>query len=247
MQFLHRLTMAITIIVAGANLASCKSEEQIQEEAMWHMDTPLPHDPMDKDVLAQWWSNGNQLLRLQSNHYYLLYDSNSRYDRARERGRWDQDGYALLWLDPYNTLQTESTRASITKIDGRLAIIVPGLEPMFALEGPPATREDQLVGSWKGAMGSLQLNANMTYSLSSTPGATVDGQPLVGHSGRWKLNRGEIALTPTTPSVMPMVLKVREAAPAPAGGGSNATQPEQVDPVIEGLGYELQKVRPTSA
>ncbi len=227
-------------------LSGCKSEDEKKEEAAWRMDTPLPHDPMDKDVLAQWWSNGKQLLRLQNDHYYALYDNNNRYTRPRERGRWDQDGYALLWLDPYNTAQADSTRVSITKIDGKLAILLPKLDPMFALKGPPPTREDQLVGVWQGPMGSLRLNTDMTYSLEPATGATLAGRPLAGHNGRWKFTGGEVVLAPATPSVSVTMLKVRDLPPPPAEGAAGTTQPVAPDAVLEGLGGELIKMKAAS-
>jgi hypothetical protein len=235
----------LVAITCACCLASCKNESQQQDEIMLSVNTPLSHDPTDEIVLAQWWSNGKQLLRLQGNHYYLLYDNNSRYGKPRERGRWDQDGYAVLWLDPYNTLQADSTRVSITKIDGELAIVIPKLHPMFALKGPPDAREDQLIGSWQGPMGTLQLNANMTYSLSPAAGAMVDGRPVIGHGGRWRLGGGEVALAPTTPAVQPFVLRVRESG-ASDPETSAASQPEAPEVVLDGLGGELVKVRPPS-
>jgi hypothetical protein len=242
----HRATVLIAAVASVAGLVSCKSEQQKQEEAMWYMDTPLPHDPMDKDVLSQWWSNGKQLLRLQENHYYALYENNSRYGRQRERGRWDQDGYALLWLDPYNTIEPSSARVSITKIDGTLAVIIPGLEPMFALKGPPPSSEDQLIGAWHGSPGVLQLNPNMTYSLAPASGATVAGRPLAGHSGKWKLTAGEITLTPSTPSVPITSLTVREEPVPPIEPAAGATQPEAPDAVLEGFGGQFVKVKNAS-
>ena len=236
---------ALNVLACG--LASCKSEKQKQEEAILHASTPLPHDPTDNDVLGQWWSNGKQLLRLQSNHYYALYDNNSRYGKPRERGRWDQDGYALLWLDPYDTLQADSTRVSITKIDGKLAIVIPKLDPMFALDGPPRAREDQLIGSWQGSMGTLTLSSNMTYSLSPAFDAMVDGRPVVGHSGRWKLGNGEVTLAPSTPAVQPFALKVRETVSETDQPASATTQPQQPEVMLEGPGGDLVKRKVASA
>jgi hypothetical protein len=250
---MQRQTLRATIIIALFTTAimllpACKSEEQRQEEARWHMNTPLPHDPMDQDVLGPWWSNGEQLLHLQDNHFYALYDGNNRYAKPRERGRWDQEGYAVLWLEPYSRIERGRTRVSVTKIDGRLALVIPKLRPMHALEdGPPPAREDALIGSWQGPMGALSLNADMTYTFRPAAGAAVEGRALAGHNGRWSLQDGEITLTPATTALKPVTLKVRDVPPPAAAAPSDTTQPAMPDAVLEGLGGELVKVKAATA
>jgi hypothetical protein len=226
--------------------AGCKSEAQLAEEATWRMDTPLPHDPMDRDVLGAWWSNGDELLNLRADGAYVLYDNNNRYGRPLERGRWGQRSYAVLTLEPYTRLEREPTRVSITKMNGALTLLVPQMQPMRALTGgPPTTREDELIGQWQGTIGLLQLNADLTYAFVPAPGAApAGGAPVIaGHNGRWSLEGDRIGLMPGTPSIAPISLTVKEATPASPGEGT-APAPERM---LQGLGGDLVKVKAAQA
>ena len=235
-------------------LPACKSKAQKEEEASWRMDTPLPHDPTDKFELGPWWSNGRQLLNLQTDGFYALYDNNNRYSKPLERGRWSQQSYAVLWLEPYSQRSQPPTRVGITKMDDRLALALPKFKPMFALAAAPAVNEDTLIGDWQGPMGSLRLNADMTYTFTPSSGGVRGGMGSAGgagtiiasHSGRWRLGKDLVMLTPTTPSIAPLMLKVHAAPPAatqPQGGA----KPSATEPVLEGLGGELVKVKAASA
>lgn len=243
--------IAITTFVSSA----CKSEQQKKEEADMLVDRPLLHDPTDKFEIGPWWSDGRHLLNLNADGSYALYDANNRYSRPMDRGRWGQQNYGTLWLEPYNRLQPQPTRVVITKIDGRLALQVPKLQPMYPLAGPPSVAEDSLIGDWQGPMGSLRLNADMTYTYTpasgTAPGGARAGMMVAGHNGRWKLEKDQVVLTPTTPSVAPQMLKVRQPPPAPkpadAGAGGTATRPSTAEPMLEGLGGELAKVKAASA
>lgn len=237
-----RALLALTACVCC--LGGCKSEEQLAEEAQWRMDTPLPHDPMDKDVVGPWWGNGDDLLNLRADSSYLLYAHNNRYGRPVQRGRWAQHSYAVITLEPYSRLEREPTRVGITKIDGVLTLMVPDMPPLTALEdGPPVTREDVLIGEWQGTMGRLRLNSDSTYSFVPAPGSlSASGAAMIaGHNGRWSLRENRLHIAPDTPSIAPLSLEVRESE------SPSSDETPVAEPTLEGLGGVLTKVKSAEA
>ncbi len=175
----------------------CESE-QIEPAPV--VSTPLELDPTEQIELTGWWSNGEQMLRLQQDGSYWRYASANRYHAAAEHGKWWQHSYAALWLAPYQQLVRPPTRVAITKIDGRLALRLNDLEPLLALEARPAAPEDKLVGWWEGTFGELRLGHDGRYAYS--PPAPGD-QPasVAGHLGSWRLGDEVVWLQPDAPNL----------------------------------------------
>lgn len=194
----------LMIALATALMGGCKSDSRKQLEAEAALiPTPLEHDPTHRIELARWWSNGNELLRLDPNAAYALYDSQNRYDAPIERGRWSQPSYAVVWLEPYNTITVDPRRVSITRINGRLALVIPDHEPMFGLDRPPAVLEDRLVGEWRGEFGTLFLTSDMRFTL--TPTEPDDADPIfVNRQGRWRIAGDHLLLRPDLAGAQPM-------------------------------------------
>jgi len=219
-----RLTMTV-ICTAAALLTGCKSDEPRERQADRPIAAPLELDPTEHVALAHWWSNGKQLLHLDDSAFYSLHEGLNRYNAPIERGRWAQQSYAALWLEPYTTAQAQRMRVTITKIDGKLALVLPKAEPMFALERPPATLEDRLIGKWNGAIGTLRLNDDMRYTLASAAGATASkSTPAVrgSHVGYWSIINQQLVLQPDGPGDEPLRLpltveKDRVMIDAPGG------------------------------
>jgi len=197
---MYRFT-TLFCLIALTTLASCQSEEQKREAALAELPTPLAHDPTDEFELSRWWTNGTHLLRLDANAYYTLYRGTNRYAIPLERGRWGQTSYAVLMLEPYDTLNAERIRVAISRIDGELALTIPKLEPMKAIDRPPTVIEDRLLGAWEGDIGVLRLNSDGTYSL--TPNASAADQLVIiaGHDGTWSVIGSDVTLTPRTPGM----------------------------------------------
>jgi len=197
---------ALAVILSGVVIfGGCKSSTEEQFEAeQTIIGPPMEHDPTDRVELARWWSNDSHLLRLDENAAYVLYQGTNRYTPPIERGRWAKQSYALLWLEPYNTMKVDPRRVTITKVDGKLALVLPDSKPMFALKGPPPVIEDQLIGAWQGPMGSLELLNDLRYTLlssiePSTPGTTVC-------KGSWHVVDNALVLQPDKPDQKPMRL-----------------------------------------
>lgn len=234
--------LILLALIAPVSLTGCGASPDDAEAArLGQLDTPLPHDPTDKFEIGPWWSDGTHLLNLRADGGYTIYGDNNRYGRTLDRGRWGQQNYGTMWLMPYGGTEPQRIRVAITRIDGRLALQPPRYGTMFALPSPPRVREDDLVGRWNGSMGVLLINADSTYLFSPASGAaSADGTILAGHNGRWSLNGDSITLSPTTPSVSPLRIKVRLPVP-PTDGGAPA------EPSLDGMGGELVRVKPDTA
>lgn len=224
------LAFAVVAMISGG----CKSsiEKQFEAEQVV-ISPPLEHDPTERLQLAEWWSSGTRLLRLGESAAYALFEGNNRYAQPIERGRWSQQSYALLWLEPYNTRKVEPRRVSITKIGGRLALVLPGSEgPMFALKQPPAVLEDRVVGAWEGPLGALHLMDNLRYALSPTNDKPVAGSPQIYamRKGSWRLADKQLVLVSDIPGVEPLRLPLtvtdKDVTINSPGGAMTKVQPQ---------------------
>src|SRR5687767_11356489 len=134
--------LSVAVLVANFVVCiGCESRHMRDPEPM--VSTPLEFDPTEQFELSRWWSNGKQLLRLESNASYALYPDQNRYRLPLERGRWSQQSYAVLWLEPYTQRELVRQRVGITKIDKKFALVVPKYKPMFAIKSPPEVTEDR--------------------------------------------------------------------------------------------------------
>ena len=118
-------------------LAACEPEYFREPEPV--VSKPLAFDPTEEYELGPWWSNGTQILRLDHDAAYTLYSAQNRYRQPIEQGRWYQQSYAVMWLEPYGGLKPDRSRVSIQKIDGKIALVLPKLKPMFATDPPGQT------------------------------------------------------------------------------------------------------------
>lgn len=220
------LALALGVVA----LIGCKSatEKQFEREQII-IAPPLEHDPTERVDLTRWWSNGTHLLRLDDNAAYSLYQGANRYARPIERGRWSKQSYALLWLEPYNTIRVEPRRVSIDKVDGKLALLLPGakMQPMFALPGgPPPVLEDRLIGLWDGALGTLELRSNLRYSLTPSDMTEDVDRRRAYRKGAWRVADNTLILQSDIPGIDPLRLPLK-------------VETENV--TIEGPGGELSK------
>jgi len=187
-------------------ILSCQSEHDKREAALAALPTPLAHDPTDDFEIARWWSNGTHLLRLDENAFYSLYRGNNRYATPLERGHWGQTSFAVLILEPYNRVRAERIRVGISRIDGELALTIPKLKPMKAIDRPPSVVEDRLVGAWEGEIGVLRLNSDGSYSLALHRTSTEQPVRVAGHEGAWSVAGNDVTLKPRTPGLPPIRL-----------------------------------------
>lgn len=207
-----RRTLLLVLVEMAALLAAGCAPTGPGQEAI-EEPKPLPFDPTEQYTLARWWTDGRGLLDLAPDGAFTRYDSMDRYHEPIERGRWWQQSYAALWLEPYAELQSPRRRVSIIKIDGQIRLECGATVPLWSLPGAPEAIEDRLLGSWSGEPGRLRLLGNMRYDLRVRP---QDGPPaaaaIAGHSGTWRVVGEVLTLRPDSPAAAPMELEVWQGA-----------------------------------
>ncbi len=196
------VTLAVVMLLSG-----CASGDRKQREAAAAV--PLSFDPTDKYQTPSWWTNGQELLHLDADGGYRLYPGTNRYARPEETGRWWQQSYAALWLEPYAQYGSPRTRCSIRKIDEDFVLEVRALEPMLGISLPPPRVEDRLIGSWSGPMGVLKLDGDLRYILSPRLGPSAPAA-VASQDGRWLVEAETIVLRPDSPSIDPRYLSIAE-------------------------------------
>ena len=204
-----RRAIACLLILPLAT-AGCAPREDTQQELF--VSAPLDFDPTEEYDLSNWWSNDRQLLLLRDGGSYALFGTTNRYRGPAERGRWWQQTFAALWLEPYAELQRQPRRVSIGKIGGRLALNVGRLESMFAIARPPEVIEDRLIGLWQGAAGHLRLDADGRYALRPRrdwEGSGAGPAAVAGHYGNWRVAGDELMLEPDSPNTQTMTLALQ--------------------------------------
>ncbi len=206
-----RTMLPIVLLVALiAILTSCRptTKEVLTYATPPVESTPLNHDPTEAFEIGRWWTNGIQLLRLDEERSFALFNTLNRYQPPQERGVWYQQSYAVMWLEPYSLLPHDPVRVAIKRIEGDIAIVIPKLAPMSPIEAPPVVVEDGLLGAWQAPYGSLIIRENRSYSFSPDSSDADANVPLVGHSGRWRLDGDQLLLRPDALAMRQMRLSL---------------------------------------
>jgi hypothetical protein len=220
--------LALVVAIAPASTPSGEPQTPPQRNV-----PTVSLDPEHPFPIVGWWSNGREMLDVAEDGAYRLYDSQNRYRKPIEVGRWHRQNHAAFWLEPYTMRKEERTRVPLSIVEGSVAISVRTFGSMTALETPPFAAEDLFIGLWAGAGGSLDLQPSMRYHYVA-PRRAVEGQPVVisSHRGAWRLREGKVELLPDSPSVTAMLLEpIAPAipdAPNPPKGTPNA--PPSVKP-----------------
>ena len=197
------------VILSLMTLAACGCESRHMRETEPVVSTPLEFDPTEHYELSRWWTNGTQLLRLESNASYALYPDQNRYRTPMQRGRWSQQSYAVLWLEPYTQREPMRQRVGITKLDGKLALMIPKYKPMHAIKSPPEVTEDRLFGTWEGPGGRLRLGSDMRYSYSpAMPDGVHSPIARAGQVGTWLIAADRVILQPNVSGSDPVRLNM---------------------------------------
>jgi hypothetical protein len=201
-----RLVVATLLILLVA--IGCASNDQKQGQDPVAISTPLALDPTESYEIAEWWTNGKQLLQLSEIGVYRLYPGINQYHTPMERGQWSRRNYAALWIEPYAELPRQPARVPIRKVAGELQLDVHSLQPMSALDGPPDVIEDHLIGGWTGDIGSLLLEANLRYVLHRRKVRTSGPASLASEEGGWKVQDDFLILQPDSRGIRPTVVRV---------------------------------------
>jgi hypothetical protein len=201
---MRRVLLALAL--ALASVPGCSSS---RKQAALASPSLLPLDPTQPQELAEWWSDGKHLLFLDPSGTYRLFEGTDRYHEPAERGRWWQQSYASLWLEPYERLGKRSSRVVIRKDGNGLALDVPAVGTLAPLGGPPAVIEDRLMGQWTGAPGELRLGQDLRYRLSPRA-ASGTVAALGGQQGVWTVEDDTLLLQPDSAGLSPTLIRIRQ-------------------------------------
>lgn len=204
-------TLVVTLLLTITFFTACNDESVLPQPVV---QTPLVLDPTEDVQIAEWWTNGKQLLHLYADGRYALHGSTNRYESAVERGRWSKGSYAVLWLEPYTT-QHERIRVGIGKVENMLVLNVPKFGVMKPVDQPPIVLEDRVIGVWMSDRGTLQLSQDLHFDFtqrtrSASAGATATGEPNSNFptQGTWRVIGRELELQPLSPAQQTIMLKV---------------------------------------
>jgi len=202
-----RALLAAIIIAPLVGAAGCGDRDKLLPPPI--EPTPLSLDPMDEWTVTPWWSNGEQLIRFDEVGSYTLFPGLNRYHDPAQRGRWVKDSYARVVLEPYQAHRTERIRVGVDRVDGRIAMTVPGSAPFHAVPGPPIMPEDGLLGTWTSDRNELRLTGNRRFRLVQR--LSADDAPLLlkGTEGRWTLSGHELVLEPQAAGGQRIILRVQ--------------------------------------
>lgn len=120
----HRLSASLSLLFVGialSALAAC----QMPDDTRTQRDVPRTTGPDERMDLTGWWSNGDQLLRLERDGRYLFYETDARHEPPLHRGRWDLRSQDRLTLEPYTELDMDTQSVDILADNGELVLRVP--------------------------------------------------------------------------------------------------------------------------
>lgn len=224
----------LTLCLAALAGAGCVSQTTHQSSAAQQEPVArrLSLDPTDEYELAAWWTNGSELLHLDEDRTYQLYEGTNRYHEPAEHGAWWRQSYATLWLEPYDERPQEAARVAIRRAGGELRLDVRDLAPMSQLPDPPQVIEDRLIGGWQGDAGTLLLGADLRYRFERSPKA--DGLARLGtEDGAWHVEEHLLILEPNSAARPPTLLRIREDGDEPlhlqSSAGALYRMPSPID------------------
>lgn len=178
--------------IAGA-LGACEGAEREEPPLI---ERQLTLDPTNAPELAEWWSNGFQLLRLEEDGSYEAWASTNRFHPPAERGRWVRQNYAAVVLRPYDRRGAEPERAQLRRAGDTVVLLVRDLRPFVGLEGPPETLEDMLLGRWTGEGGVLELLESGRFEIRRD-GTSGSPAAVTRVTGSWRVEGTKLVLEPT--------------------------------------------------
>ena len=193
MTYLRMLNLLL-IIGLASGAVGCANEPK---QTVMPDQNKLFFDPTEAFELTEWWSNGNELLRLSDDASYAVYPEENRYRQPLERGQWSQLTHAALLFEPYRIRNNAPRRIAIEKVDdGVFQIVVPGLRPMSSRAFPPTTGEDAVIGKWETANGMLMLDESMRYRFEQHDPSQTSANAKITETGDWLVMDNAVILSP---------------------------------------------------
>jgi hypothetical protein len=133
--------IAALLLAAGAAVPHAHAQNQKRTP-----DAPLDFDPAKPERIDGWWTNGTELMRLDTNGAYRLWVSQDRFKYPVEVGAWRRTNYVYFDLEPYRAKPGTRHRVNLEKSGTVTELSRDGMKPFRWLPTPPRVMSDEMLG-----------------------------------------------------------------------------------------------------
>lgn len=170
-------------------------------------EAPMDFDPAKPERIEGWWSNGQELMRLDPNGAYRMWLTQDRFKRPVEVGAWRRTNYVFFDLEPYRAKPGTRIRVNLQKDAGLTELVREGMADFRWLPGPPHVIADDMLGAWVSPSEQLLILDSGRYEWRRTAATTG----ITEHSGIWDSDNDVLVLGPDSPAIDTIRLRlVRE-------------------------------------
>ena len=184
--------IAAMLLAAGAAVPHAHAQNQKRTP-----DAPLDFDPAKPERIDGWWTNGTELMRLDTNGAYRLLVSQDRFKYPVEVGAWRRTNYVYFDLEPYRAKPGTRHRVNLEKSGTVTELSRDGMKPFRWLPTPPRVMSDEMLGAWVSPTEQLLVLENGRYEWRRT--APASG--ITEHSGAWNSEQHVLVLAPDSPAI----------------------------------------------
>jgi hypothetical protein len=195
--------IAAMLLAAGAAVQHAHAQNQKRTP-----DAPLDFDPAKPERIDGWWTNGTELMRLDTNGAYRLWVSQDRFKYPVEVGAWRRTNYVYFDLEPYRAKPGTRHRVNLEKSGTVTELSRDGMKPFRWLPTPPRVMSDEMLGAWVSPTEQLLVLENGRYEWRRTGPA----QGISEHSGSWNGDGDVLTLGPDTTAVDQVSLRCVKGA-----------------------------------
>jgi hypothetical protein len=195
--------IAAMLLAAGAAVPHAHAQNQKRTP-----DAPLDFDPAKPERIDGWWTNGTELMRLDTNGAYRLWVSQDRFKYPVEVGAWRRTNYVYFDLEPYRAKPGTRHRVNLEKSGTVTELSRDGMKPFRWLPTPPRVMSDEMLGAWVSPTEQLLVLENGRYEWRRTGPA----QGISEHSGSWNGDGDVLTLGPDTTAVDQVSLRCVKGA-----------------------------------
>ncbi len=226
---LIRLPIVLTLALPTAVLVCLGSNAAQAQNSGLTAPAPLDFDPARPERVEGWWTNGQELIRLEPNGAYQLWLTQDRFARPVEVGAWRRSNYIFFDLESYRAKPGTRVRMEMVKRDGVTCIAREDMAPFRRAPVPPHVFGDEVLGAWVTDSDQLLILENGRYEYRRLTKASGISQ----HNGIWRTENQSVYLAPDSGAVAPIRL--------------DAQKSEDGSMVLKGTYGVLRPVRPETA
>lgn len=195
-----RPAAALLLLALALPALAAQNAKQVRE-------APMDFDPAKPERIEGWWSNGQELMRLDPNGAYRMWLTQDRFKRPVEVGAWRRTNYVFFDLEPYRAKPGTRIRVNMQKDAGLTELVREGMADFRWLPGPPHVIADDMLGAWVSPSEQLLILDSGRYEWRRTVATTG----ITEHSGIWDSDNDVLVLGPDSPAIDTIRLRlVRE-------------------------------------